>query len=244
MTVVGRREHLMPESGRKTVEVACPRCGHLQPEPPTAYSTLCKKCQAYYRVQEALHPAPQALKAGILQRVIHCFQCSHELEVPHTAASTMCKWCSSHIDLTDYHVTQTVAKSFRTHGRLVIEEKGYVLNTEATVGDAIVKGRLIGRLSAYRTLVVHSSASIKGTFTAGQLIVPAGECFHWPEVIKVGGVDLGGELVADLEVVGIVRLQSGARCFGHIRAGHLVVDAGAVFVGFARIGAKGLIVDG
>jgi hypothetical protein len=50
------------------------------------------------------------------------------------AASTMCKRCGSYLDLADYRITQTVSKNFRTHGRLVIEEKGYVLNSEAQVG--------------------------------------------------------------------------------------------------------------
>lgn len=226
----------MPSPPKDTVPVTCPKCGHVQPEPRTAYSTRCKKCQAHYRVQEALHPAAKPAPPSIEQVHIKCFQCGTELDVPRAATSTMCKRCSSHVDLSDYQVTQTVSKSFRTHGRLVVEEKGYVLNTEARVGDAVIKGRLIGKLEAERTLEIYSSANIKGTFTAGRLVIPAGQHFRWPEPLRVGGADILGELVADICATGTVRLRASARFFGKIEAGHLVVEAGAVFVGAARVG--------
>ena len=223
-----------PEKGR--VEVACPKCGHLQLEPRTGYSTICRRCREHFGVQEALRPAPAVAKAEIEQRLVRCFQCETELQVPKAASSTMCKRCGSHVDLADYHVTQTVSKNFRTHGQLVIEEKGYVLNTDAVVGRAVVKGRLIGRLTVRGALEFHSSARIKGAFTAGQLVVPAGQHLHWPEPLQVGGADIGGELVASVCASGTVRLKASARCFGNLQAANLIVEAGAVFVGSARVG--------
>ena len=219
-----------------TVQVTCPKCGHTQPEPRTAYSSLCKKCHEHFRVQEALRPAAKPQKAVIAQRRIVCFQCGTELEVPLAAESTMCKRCSSHVDLTDYRVAQTVSKNFRTHGRLVIEEKGYALNTEALVGEAVIKGQLIGKLTAVRTLEIHSSARIKGTIAGGRLIVPAGQHFRSPEVLRFGGAEIGGELVASLCSSGTVLLKATARFFGDIESANLVVEPGAVFVGAARIG--------
>jgi cytoskeletal protein CcmA (bactofilin family) len=221
-----------------TVSVACPKCGHSQPVPRTAYSGICKKCRAHFRVADTLNPAPKPQPAAFEQKRVACFQCGTELDVPVTAASTICKRCSSHVDLADYQITQTVSKNFRTHGRLVIEEKGYVLNTDAVVDDAVIKGRLIGKLVARRSLEIHSSAQIKGTFTAGCLIVPTGNHFRWPEVLLVGGAEIGGELVARLQTAGTVQLKSTARLFGDVQAGHLVVHSGAVFVGAAKIGGR------
>src|SRR5439155_11289790 len=126
-----------------TIRVACPQCGHVQREPRSAYSTVCKLCQQHFRIQEALHPAATPEKPAIKQKLIRCFQCGSELQVPAAAESTMCRKCSSHVDLRDYQVNQTVSKNFRTHGRLVIEPKGYVLNTDSHVGEAVLKGRLI-----------------------------------------------------------------------------------------------------
>ena len=125
--------------------MTCPKCGHAQPVPRTAYSGMCKKCGAHFRVAETLHPASKPAAPMFEQKRVTCFQCGTELDVPVTAASTLCKRCSSHVDLTDYQITQTVSKNFRTHGKLVVEEKGYVLNTEAVVGDGVIKGRLIGK---------------------------------------------------------------------------------------------------
>ncbi len=226
-----------PARKQRTVAVACPKCGHTQPEPPTAYSTICKNCHEHFRVQEALHPTPTRRKPVPQQKRVRCFQCDTELEVPVAAASTMCKRCGSYVDLSDYRIAQTVSKNFRTHGVLVVEEKGYALNTDALVGDAVIKGRFIGKLVTEGTLEIHSSANIKGSFTAGRLVVPAGQHFRWLEPLRCGAADIAGELVADLHSTGTVRLKGTARYFGAVQARDLVVESGAVFVGAARIGA-------
>jgi cytoskeletal protein CcmA (bactofilin family) len=226
----------MPISSQDTVAVACPRCGYSQREPRGAYSTVCKNCQQHFRLEEVLRPAAKSARLTIEQRHVRCFQCGTDLEAPRAAASTMCKRCSSYVDLSDYRITQTVAKSFRTHGWVVVEEKGYLLNTDTLAGEAVIKGRLIGKIIAQGTLEIHSSAVIKGQFTAGKLVIPAGHHFCWPETLNVGGVDLAGELAADLNASGTVRLKSTARLFGNVKAANLVVEDHAVFVGRAQIG--------
>ena len=219
-----------------TVSVDCPKCGHTQPEPRAAYSCICRKCYAHFRVAEALNPAPKPQPPAFELKRVVCFDCGTELDVPVAAESTMCKRCSSHVSLTDYEISSSVAKNFRTHGRLVVEEKGYLLNTDTLVGDAVIKGRLIGKLVARRTLEIHSTAHIKGSFTAGCLIIPAGQHFRWPEVLSIGGAEISGELMADVQSTGTVQLKATARLFGDVQAGHLVVESGAVFVGAAKIG--------
>ncbi len=226
----------MPSAKTDTVAVACPHCGHSQPEPRTAYSTICRSCRQHFRVQEALRPVSKPAAAKIEGRQVRCFQCGTVMEAPKAAESTMCKRCSCHIDLRDYEITATVSKSFRTHGRLVVTEKGYMLNTEAVAREAIIRGRLIGKITTEGRLEVHSTANIKGTFTAGELVIPTGQHFRWAEPLQVGSAEIGGELVANLCSSGTVRLKSTARMFGNIHAANLVVDAGAVFVGNARVG--------
>lgn len=226
----------MPTSSQDTIPVLCPRCGYSQREPRSAYSTVCKNCQQHFRLEEVLRPAAKSARLTIEQRHVRCFQCGTDLEAPRAAASTMCKRCSSYVDLSDYRITQTVAKSFRTHGWVVVEEKGYLLNTDTMAGEAVLKGRLIGKIVAAGSLEIHSTAVIKGQFSAGKLVIPAGNHFRWPEPVRVGAVDLAGELVADLNVSGTVRLASSARFFGNVQAANLVVEANAVFVGTAKIG--------
>jgi Integral membrane protein CcmA involved in cell shape determination len=150
----------------------------------------------------------------------------------------MCKKCSSHVDLRDYQVTKTESKNFRTHGRLVIEEKGYVLNTDSHVGEAVIKGRMIGKIVTERELEIHSSARINGSFSAGRLVVPSGNHFRWPELLQVGGAEIGGELVANLKSAGTVLLKSSARMFGDVQARNLVVESGAILVGAVKISGK------
>jgi cytoskeletal protein CcmA (bactofilin family) len=226
----------MASATKNTVSVTCPRCGYAQQEPRTAYSTICKNCQQHFRLQEALKPAAKASSKVIIeQRQVRCFQCGTELEAPKAAASTMCKRCSGYVDLSDYRITQTVSKNFRTHGWLVIEEKGYLLNTESMAGEAVVKGRVIGKLATQGAMEIYSTASIKGQFSAGRLVIPAANHFRWPEPVRTGGAEIAGELAADLISAGTVVVRATGRLFGNIEAANVVVESGAVLVGSVKI---------
>src|ERR1700720_3548763 len=85
---------VMPPAKKDTVTVACPKCGHTQPEPRGAYSTICKKCHAHFRLAESQNPTVKPVQQVLEQRKVACFQCGTELEVPLAATSTMCKRCS------------------------------------------------------------------------------------------------------------------------------------------------------
>ncbi|PYK98205.1 MAG: hypothetical protein DME19_13420 [Verrucomicrobia bacterium] len=229
----------MPAKKQAKVLVTCPQCGHQQSEPRAAISTVCKQCGQYIRVQEILiKPAARSPERPRELRKLVCFECGTELEVAASAQSTMCKRCSSHIDLRDYHISNAVSKNFKTKGEFVIEPKGYVFNTEAVVGDAIIKGKFLGKLVAERSLTIYSTADIKGNFKAGRLIIPAENHFRWREEIKVRAAEIAGELAADLHAEGVVTLKSTARLFGDLVARSLVVEDGAVMVGKAKIGAS------
>ena len=114
--------------------------------------------------------------------------------------------------------------------------RGYVFNTEVVVGDAIIKGKLLGKLTAERSLTIYSTADIKGSFQAGRLVIPAENHFRWKEEIKAGSAEIAGELAANLHAEGLVLLRATGRLFGDVEAKHLVVEEGAVMVGKAKIG--------
>jgi cytoskeletal protein CcmA (bactofilin family) len=223
------------------VLVACPKCGHTQHEPASAYSSVCKQCRQYFRLEDVLRAAAKVGKTqpAPLREVKHvtCFQCGTALEVSPSAQSTMCKRCSSHLDLRDYHITNAVSKNFRTRGRFVVEEGGFVFNTETVVADAVIKGRFLGKLTAENSLEIHRTAEIKGTFKTGKLIIPAGSVFRWPQTLALGGADIAGELIADVKAERKVVLRSTARLFGNVEAGALEVEDGAIVVGAMRVGA-------
>lgn len=218
------------------VLVACPHCGHQQPEWRAAFSTICRECNRHFRVQEALNPAPRAPERAPPQRRVVCFECGALLEVPASAQSTMCKRCSRYVDLQDYRITSAVAKNFRTRGRFVVEPKGYVFNTETVADHVVLKGRFHGKLTAEQSLTICTGADLKGSFTTAHLIIPAENQFHWPAVLKTVSAEIAGELAATLHATGTVTLRSTARWFGELTAGNVVVEAGAVVVGSLRIG--------
>ena len=228
----------MPASKQDQILVACPHCGQPQSEPRTAFSTVCKKCGGHFHVQQALKPARKPVERAPERRRLTCFDCGAELEVAVTAESTMCKRCSHYVDLKDYHITNAVSKNFKTKGAFVIEPKGYVFNTEAIVGDAVIKGRFLGKLFAEHSLTIFSTAEIKGTFKTGRLIIPAENHFRWKETIQVGSAEIAGELANNLHAEGTVVLKSTARFFGDLEARGLVVHDGAVVVGKMKIGSR------
>ncbi|PYJ86956.1 MAG: hypothetical protein DME22_03215 [Verrucomicrobia bacterium] len=228
----------MPAKKQAKVLVSCPRCGHEQSEPRAAISTACKQCGQYIRVQGVLKPAARSAVRPKELRKLVCFECGTQLEVAVSAQSTMCKRCSSHIDLRDYHISSAVSKNFKTKGEFVLEPKGYVFNTETVVGDAIIKGKFLGKLVAERSLTIYSTAEIKGNFKAGRLVIPAENHFRWKEEIAVGAAEIAGELAADLRADGGVVLRATGRLFGDVQAKNLVVEEGAVMVGKAKIGVS------
>ena len=154
------------------------------------------------------------------------------------AQSTMCKRCSRYVDLHDYHIASAVSRNFKTKGQFVLAPKGYVFNTETIVGDAVIKGKFLGKLVAERTLTIYSSADIRGTFTAARFVIPVENHFRWKEPIQVGSAEIAGELAANLHAKETIVLKSTARMFGDVEAVSLVVEDGAVMVGHVRIGAK------
>jgi cytoskeletal protein CcmA (bactofilin family) len=216
--------------------VACPHCGHQQPESRLAFSTICRQCGGHFRVQTALNPPPKSPDRAPAMRQVGCFDCGTELDVPLSAGSTMCKRCGRYMDLQDYRIATAVSRNFKTRGAFIVEPKGYVFNTETIAGEVVIKGRFHGRLVADRSLTVYSTAEIKGSLKIAQLIIPEGNHFRWPDRLQVESAEIAGELAGTLHVTGTAVLKSTARWFGDLVAGHLVAEAGAVVVGTLRIG--------
>lgn len=226
------------------IKVECPHCGHIQDEPRTCISTVCKSCRKNFSLEAAAKPktkskaAPAKPAPTAERKKVTCFDCGTVLEVPLEAQSTMCKRCSRYMDLKDYHISSAVSKNFKTKGLFEIQPTGYVFNTEVTAGEAVIKGRLLGKLATEGSLTIHTSAEIKGSFTAGRLVIPAENHFRWREPIKAGAADIAGELAADLRTTGTIVLRATGRMFGDLQGGGLVVEEGAVVVGYMRIGVK------
>ena len=217
------------------VSVSCPHCGHAQLEPHDGYSTVCRKCRQHFRIEQALRPKAEPDQKHHDTRKVTCFQCNTILDVAAQAESTMCKRCSAHIDLHDYTINQAVSKNFRTHGSFTIGEKGYVFNTEAEVGDAVIKGRFLGKLNAHRTFTLHATAEFKGSFKAGLLILPEGVKLLWAKPLEVHSVEIAGELVANVRIPGTVTIKATGHLFGDVEAANLIVEPGAVLVGQVKI---------
>jgi cytoskeletal protein CcmA (bactofilin family) len=215
--------------GRQKVRVTCPHCGHSEREDAASPFVVCGRCGQDYGLFQGRKPPVEV-------RPVTCVHCGAVLEVATAALSTICRQCSAHLDLCDYHVASIAFKSFKTTGRLIIEESGYVHDTGAVVGEAIIKGKFRGNLTAARSLTVHPTGQLMGTIRTARLIIPQRTRFVWPEEIRVREADIYGEVEAKLCAEDRVLLASSARFFGELQATRLIVEDGAVFVGTTRVG--------
>ena len=211
--------------------MACPHCGHQQPEARSAFSTICRHCGHHLRVQEILNPPPKAPDRAFQQRHVTCFDCGAGLDVPASAESTMCKWCSRYVDLHDYRISSAVAKNFKTKGRLVIELKGNVFNSDTVASEVIIKGKFHGKLTAERSLTLYTGAEIKGTQVINHLIIPPENHFRPLQTLTTGSAEISGEWAGILQAAGTVTIKSTARWFGDLSAANVVIEEGAVIVG-------------
>ncbi|HVR34684.1 MAG TPA: polymer-forming cytoskeletal protein [Methylomirabilota bacterium] len=226
----------MPANRQARITVKCPHCANVQEESAAAYSTFCKQCSQHFRIRpedDPFGPLPPKTARG---RRVHCFKCHAELQVAKNAESTMCQWCSSHVDLRSYFIAYAISKNFQTRGRFVIEEKGYVFNTDSIVGDAVIKGRFLGRLEVTGSLEIHPRADIKGDLFARHLLIPAATHLRYPPGFDVESAEIAGELASDLAATGTVTLNPGSRFFGNLRAQSLIVREGAILVGHIESG--------
>jgi cytoskeletal protein CcmA (bactofilin family) len=221
----------MPAKSKDQALVVCPHCGHQQSEPRAAISSNCRQCGRYLRVQELLNPVAKAQARAPDQRRVTCFDCGTELDVPAVAQSAMCKRCSSYLDLHDYTINNAVSKNFRTKGRFEVEAKGYVFNTTIVARDIVVRGQVIGKLVAEQSLTIFGTAEIKGTFQTPLLVIPPDNTLHWREPLRVGAVDIKGELVSHIQAETRVIVRATGRLFGNVQARHFVVEEGAIVVG-------------
>ena len=228
----------MPAKKPAKVLLACPHCGNQQAEPPSAISSVCKKCGKHFHVQDVLHPTAKPVERATDKRHIVCFECKAELDIPISAESTMCKKCSRYIDLKDYAIASAVSKNFKTKGDFLLDTKGYVFNTDIVAGHAVLKGRLLGKLFAEQSLTIYSTAEIKGSFKTAKLIIPEGNAFRWAEPLSIEHAEIAGEFAGTLIAAGTVTLKATARMFGDITAKNCVIEAGAVVVGNLKIGGK------
>src|SRR6266699_956854 len=167
--------------------------------------------------------------------LVTCPRCGHQQPEPRAAISTACKQCGQYIRVQE--VLKPAARAQerpREIRKITCFECGTEL--EVAVSDAIIKGELLGKLTAERSLTIYSAADIKGSFKAGRLVIPAENHFRWKEEIKAGSADIAGELAANLHADGSVVLRATGRLFGDVEARNLVIEEGAVMVGKAKIG--------
>ncbi len=188
------------------ITVICPSCHHEQREYAEANSTFCHACGHRFQLHANRRPSYRKPDSRIKRRKFFCPQCEHELFIPEAALSWQCQHCTTYVDLKNYDIEKTMAKSIHTFGDVVIAPKGSFQAAKIVAGNLTIRGRCSGSLRIHDTLIVDTEVKLTGSITARSLIIEpdaslttdadiTANCWHIEGAVKASRIQATGEMV-------------------------------------------------
>lgn len=233
--------------------VRCPHCRQEQEEPVHAYSTYCRSCGQHFRIQgEPVMPRPKdaARQRGpsLLERVasktikrpprkVYCYACSTSHETSAYTRQTLCPQCGTAIDLSDLVVDRPVTRRVDTRGDLTVTREGFLSNASSICRNALVEGKISGRLFCEGTLRLTSDARMTAEFIAKELLIEKQASCFLSTRVQVASLVVRGRLCADVVCSGNVRVEKRGYLEGSVLAKGITVQKGGWYAGELRIGA-------
>lgn len=158
-------------------KIQCPHCAYEQLVLEEALSVFCKNCNKRITLGAAQKSAQQQKPSFTHHvRTVSCPKCSAQQQVPHNALSSFCQKCGNRINLQDYEIKGKFNGELNTKGILVITISGDV-HADVTVGNAIIEGKLVGKILCEGKVELRSTAKVYGDVIAAQFIVNDGALF-------------------------------------------------------------------
>ena len=159
-------------------EVVCPFCQGLLQVSADCISIPCRHCNRHVDVREILFPSKKKKIVIIGQRSLTCYKCCKEIVVDKNAQAVNCKYCYHHNDLSNYKIKNLFGKIIETHGLLYLRKKGFIENSSLRVGNALIKGKINGDISALGTIEINKRGEIHGNISCCKFIVRKGGTFE------------------------------------------------------------------
>jgi DNA-directed RNA polymerase subunit RPC12/RpoP len=138
----------------------------------------CRHCHRQINVRELLEPVEQKKKFVIEKRKLFCYKCGKTILVDKNSQAVTCKYCYHRNDLSDHKVKTIFGAILQTHGQLYLVRKGIIETSTIEVGSAIIRGKIIGDITAYGTVEILKKGEVKGNITCRRLIVRKGGSFE------------------------------------------------------------------
>lgn len=169
-------------------------------------------------------------------RLVACFECKRKHEVSGAATSTNCPGCSAHIDLRDYKIATSFSRSIRTRGDVHLTNKGDLNSTSVVCRSAMIEGKLRGNLECEESATINFVGKIPGRLIAHHVIVERKaevQCFRR---VRVGSIDIKGQLVGEIIATGSVNIHKNGVLDGNVTAKSISIEQGGIFSGQLVIG--------
>jgi len=158
-------------------KIQCPHCSYEQLVLEEALSVFCKNCNKRITLG-APQKSAQQHNASFTHhvRTVSCPKCSAQQQVPNNALSSFCQKCGNRINLQDYEIKGKFNGELNTKGTLVVTISGDV-HADVTVGNAVIEGKLVGKIQCEGKVELRSTARLYGDVIATQFIVNDGALF-------------------------------------------------------------------
>jgi len=230
--------------------VQCPHCSTEQLEPVHAYSTYCRSCGEHFRIGNDADPGiEQPLRReSLIERIagkaikraprkVFCYACSTTHDASAYTKHTLCPQCGTSIEMSDLVVDKPVTRRVDTRGDLTVTKDGFLSNASSVCRNALVEGKISGRLFCDGRLRLNSSERMTAEFIAREVIIERKANCFLNRKLQAADVIVKGRLCADVVCSGTVHIEKHGFLEGSVLARSIDVKKGGWYEGELRIGA-------
>lgn len=236
--------------GIHKVPTTCPHCGFVQNEPRGLISTYCRGCGGHYSVAPAEQAPPRphvhSALAERLRETLHlprkrriaCHSCGCKVAVPvHAETASVCPSCGTTIHLHDITIHGHVTRPVHTRGTIHVGREGYLNAMRVACGNAIVEGRIAGRVTCEGTLRLRGEGVCRAQISTRRLIIDRGAELRFPFTIYADEVIIRGRIEADVHCAGSLHIGRTGGLEGDVEARAMLVDKGGSYAGDVKVHA-------
>jgi cytoskeletal protein CcmA (bactofilin family) len=155
----------------------------------------------------------------------------------HAETASVCPSCGATIHLHDVEIHGHCTRAIHTRGTVHVGREGYLNAMRVDCGNAIVEGRIGGRVTCEGTLRLRGEGVCRAQITTRRLLVDRGADLRFPFTIHADEVLVRGAVEADMICAGSLHIGRTGGIEGDLEARALVVDKGGRCIGDVRVRA-------
>ena len=138
--------------------------------------------------------------------------------------------------MSDFRINTPFSRLIQTQGVVKIEAKADVTSPKLACREAYIEGKLRGNMLCTGTVYVDYEGKIPGTLEAKHVLIKKGCNVEFVRTIKARSIEIAGQISANLQIDGTVKILKRGRLDGSVYARSIVVEKGGIFLGELSIG--------